>query len=435
MKNSYTKLFLAFAFSASAIANISCSDTCEQTRQLVYFQPVYSTSAQVKAAVKLEAPKEMSQLGRIYFKDGYLFINEAGEGIHIIDNRSPANPKPISFLAIPGNYDLAIQGSTLYADSYIDLVAFDITNMNAIKEINRVEGLFNNYMAMGYLVGSSNGILTEWKRVDDVQVYETDCRNTYQPWGGMYYDAGFALSSSMAASFSNKTAFAPSPSAGAGIGGSMARFTLSGNHLYALDGGNLDIVDVTDQTNPKAKNEITLSWDVETLFPHTDKLFVGSQSGMFILDLKNPETPTTLSKYEHLRSCDPVVVEGDYAYVTLRSGSACQGFTNQLEVIDIKEVKTPTIVATYAMTNPHGLGIDNGTLFICDGADGLKVFDASDVKTISQNQLAHFASIQSQDIIPYQNVAMMIGADGLYQYDYANIKDIKLLSQLPIVPK
>jgi hypothetical protein len=435
MKNSYTKLFLAFAFSASAIANISCSDTCEQTRQLVYFQPVYSTSAQVKAAVKLEAPKEMSQLGRIYFKDGYLFINEAGEGIHIIDNRSPANPKPISFLAIPGNYDLAIQGSTLYADSYIDLVAFDITNMNAIKEINRVEGLFNNYMAMGYLVGSSNGILTEWKRVDDVQVYETDCRNTYQPWGGMYYDAGFALSSSMAASFSNKTAFAPSPSAGAGIGGSMARFTLSGNHLYALDGSNLDIVDVTDQTNPKAKNEITLSWDVETLFPHTDKLFVGSQSGMFILDLKNPETPTTISKYEHLRSCDPVVVEGDYAYVTLRSGSACQGFTNQLEVIDIKEVKTPTIVATYAMTNPHGLGIDNGTLFICDGADGLKVFDASDVKTISQNQLAHFASIQSQDIIPYQNVAMMIGADGLYQYDYTNIKDIKLLSQLPIVPK
>jgi hypothetical protein len=435
MKNSYTKLFLAFAFSASAIAHISCSDTCEQTRQLIYFQPVYSTSAQVKAAVKLEAPKEMSQLGRIYFKDGYLFINEAGEGIHIIDNRSPANPKPISFLAIPGNYDLAIQGSTLYADSYIDLVAFDITNMNAIKEINRVEGLFNNYMAMGYLVGSSNGILTEWKRVDDVQVYETDCRNTYQPWGGMYYDAGFALSSSMAASFSNKTAFAPSPSAGSGIGGSMARFTLSGNHLYALDGGNLDIVDVTDQTNPKAKNEITLSWDVETLFPHTDKLFVGSQSGMYILDLKNPETPTTISKYEHLRSCDPVVVEGDYAYVTLRSGSACQGFTNQLEVIDIKEVKTPTIVATYAMTNPHGLGIDNGTLFICDGADGLKVFDASDVKTISQNQLAHFASIQSQDIIPYQNVAMMIGADGLYQYDYTNIKDIKLLSQLPIVPK
>ena len=83
MKNSYIqpKLLLAFVFSAVAIIITSCSDTCEQTRQLVYYQPVYSTSAQVKAAVKLEAPKEMSQLGRIYFKDGYLFINEVGEGI------------------------------------------------------------------------------------------------------------------------------------------------------------------------------------------------------------------------------------------------------------------------------------------------------------------------------------------------------------------
>jgi hypothetical protein len=151
--------------------------------------------------------------------------------------------------------------------------------------------------------------------------------------------------------------------------------------------------------------------------------------------LQNPETPTPISKYEHIRSCDPVVVEDDYAFVTLRNGSACGGFTNQLEVIDIKDLKTPSIVATYAMTNPHGLGIDNGTLFICDGADGLKVFDATNVKTISQKQLAHFASIQSQDIIPFQHVAMMIGTDGLYQYDYSNIQDIKLLSQLPIVPK
>ncbi len=402
---------------------------------MVYYQPIYSTSAQVKAAVKLEAPKEMSQLGRIYFKDGYLFINEVGEGIHIIDNRSPANPKPISFLAIPGNYDLAIQGSTLYADSYIDLIAFDITTITAIKEINRIEGLFNNYMAMGYLVGSAKGILTDWQRVDDVQVYETDCRNTYQPWGGMYYDYGFALTQSAAGSFSSKTAFAPTPSAGAGIGGSMARFTLSGNHLYALDGTNLDIVDVTNQTNPKAKKEFSLAWDVETLFPYSDKLFVGSRTGMYILDLQAPENPTTISKYDHVRSCDPVVVEGDYAFVTLRSGSACEGFTNQLEVIDIKELKNPTIVATYAMTNPHGLGIDDGTLFICDGADGLKAYDASNVKTISQNILAHYSDIQALDIIPYQNVAMMIGANGLYQYDYSNIKDIKLLSQLPIVQK
>lgn len=85
------------------------------------------------------------------------------------------------------------------------------------------------------------------------------------------------------------------------------------------------------------------------------------------------------------------------------------------------------------MTNPHGLGIDQGTLFICDGTDGLKVFDATNVSAISTNQLAHYKEINAFDVIPFQHVAMVIGKDGLYQYDYSDIKNIKLISKLPIV--
>ena len=36
-----------------------------------------------------------------------------------------------------------------------------------------------------------------------------------------------------------------------------------------------------------------------------------------------------------MTSCDPVVVQGDYAFVTLRGGTECQGFSNQLDIIDI----------------------------------------------------------------------------------------------------
>ena len=85
------------------------------------------------------------------------------------------------------------------------------------------------------------------------------------------------------------------------------------------------------------------------------------------------------------------------------------------------------------MTNPSGLGIDNGILFICDGTAGLKIFDAKNVNTISSNQLANYSTINALDIIPYNKVAMMIGSDGLYQYDYTDIKNIKLLSTLPIL--
>lgn len=85
------------------------------------------------------------------------------------------------------------------------------------------------------------------------------------------------------------------------------------------------------------------------------------------------------------------------------------------------------------MHNPHGLGIDNGTLFICDGAAGLKVYDATDPLQITANQLAHFADIQTYDVIPYNGLLMMIGADGLYQYDYSDLEELQLISTIPVI--
>lgn len=153
---------------------------------------------------------------------------------------------------------------------------------------------------------------------------------------------------------------------------------------------------------------------------------------MHILDITTPETPVKLSTYEHLRSCDPVVVDENYAYVTLRSGNLCPGNTNVLEVIDIKDLNLPKLIASYQMTNPHGLGIDNTTLFICDGGDGLKAFDAADIQAIDKNLLAHYKDVNATDVIPYDNTLIMIGEDGLFQYDYSDPKDIKLLSTIAI---
>jgi hypothetical protein len=423
----FRNFFLLLTFT---LVLVDCTDRCEETYRYVYYEPVYSTSAEIKAAVALKDAQSLKNIGRIYFKDGYLFINEAGEGIHIIDNRNPSAPAPLSFLKIPGNYDLAIRENILYADSYVDLVAFDISNLSQIKEVARVERLFNNYQTMGLLVASDKGILTDWEKKENVTVTKSECYITHQPWGGFFYQRGIAFAD--VAQFSNKAAVSPTGSQ-TGIGGSMARFTINGSHLYALDGSNLDVVSVSQPATPQPKNEVPLSWDVETLFPYSNKLFVGSRTGMYILDLQQPTTPTLISHYAHVRSCDPVAVEGDYAFVTLRSGNTCQGFINQLEVIDISNLKSPTLLKTYPMVNPHGLGIDQGTLFICDGSDGLKAYDARKVMSISDNQLAHYKNINAFDVIPFQNVAMVIGKDGLYQYDYSDIKNIRLISQIPIV--
>jgi hypothetical protein len=437
MKTIYQKSSIkSFAFFTTlvllTIAGNSCEDKCKVEQSYNYYEPVYTTTAEIRAAVKTIAPQEINEPGKIYIKDNWLFLNEVGKGIHVIDNKNPSNPTEKTFINIPGNYDLSVKGNILYADSYIDLLAIDISDVQNIKVVKRLEGIFSRYNSLGFAPDVQKGIVTEWALKEKVNIDDSGCRAlAYQQWGGVYYDRGVALMAS--SSFSSKAAVAPNNAAGKG--GSMSRFTIEGDHLYLLDNGNLQTVDIKITSEPKALTKAYISWDIETVFPYNGNLFLGSQTGMYIFSLSDPENPKQLSLYSHVRQCDPVVVEGDLAYVTLRSGNACQGFSNQLEVIDVKDLKNPVLLKTYLMTNPHGLGIDNKTLFICDGDDGLKVFDASDYKTISANQLAHYKNINTYDVIPYNNVAIMTGKDGIYQFDYSDVKNIKLISTLQIIRK
>jgi len=407
----------------------SCADTCDQTNVYTYFQPVYTSLDEIRKGISQTEPHTIKQVGKIYYKDGFLFVNQPGEGIHIINNLNPASPEIKSFVKIPGNYELAIKGNTLYADSYIDLVALDIENLESVKEVGRINGLFSGYNSLGFYVDPLLGVVTDWSEQKEVTVSESDCDQIVQQWGGVYYERGVAFED--ASAFNVEASVTPG-NGSSGVGGSMARFTIANDYLYALDEGNVCPIDISDVTNPLSKSKLFIGWDIETIFPSQQNLFIGSSSGMHIMDISNPSSPSIISTYQHITSCDPVVVSGNFAYVTLRSGTECQGFTNQLEVIDIQNLSTPNLLATHEMQNPHGLGIDNTTLFICDGSAGLKVFDASNPSTISSNLLAHYNSINAYDVIPFGNTLMMIGEDGIFQYDYSNPKEIKLLSSLLI---
>lgn len=175
-----------------------------------------------------------------------------------------------------------------------------------------------------------------------------------------------------------------------------------------------------------------MGWGIETIFPYKDKLFIGAQNGMHIYDNAVPTEPVYLSSFMHVTTCDPVVVDDQYAYVTLRSGNACNGFTNQLDVINIENLNNPFLVATHQMQNPHGLGLDGSTLFISEGEFGLKVFDASEPDKIDENLIKFFQDMHGYDVIPNDGVLMLIGDDGLYQYDYRDLENITLLSIIPV---
>lgn len=427
----YALLFLTVLLGLSVLLE-GCTDTCEVQYQYVYYEPVYTKLSDIRAGIEVTGPQPLAAIGKIYFKDNFLFINEPGEGIHVIDDNNKSNPVKKAFIEIPGNYDLAIKGNILYADSYIDLVALDITDLNSIKEVDREENFFSNYNSLGFYADAVQGVVTEWQE-KEMSIEAEDCNVQYQPWGGIYYEGGIALLAADASAFNTKTAIAPGNGSGSGLGGSLARFTISNNHLYALDGGEVKAVDISVDADPQPKSKLYVNWDIETIFPHRNNLFIGARSGMHILDISSPENPQHISTFQHVNSCDPVVVDDEYAYVTLRSGNpTCEGFDNQLDVLDISNLQSPKLVESYAMKNPHGLGVDGDLLFICDGDDGIKMFDIQDKLAIDKNLLAHHKNIHAYDVIPFDHTLMLIGEDGIFQYDYSNLQDLKLLSHLQI---
>jgi hypothetical protein len=370
--------------------------------------------------------EEVKQVGKIYIKDGYLFVNKPNEGIHVIDNRDPRNPINISFINIPGSFDLAIKDDILYSDSYIDLVAIDISNMSAPKEVGRLKEIFSNYNSYGFYTDSQLGLVTSWEERTEVTVTESDCSIQRQDWG-IYYNNGIALED--AKLFSVASAVSPS---NPGIGGSMARFTINQEHLYVLESSSILAVNIDNNNSMFSSEPVYIDWGIETIFSTENNIFIGAQNGMHILDVSSPMSPAIISNYEHVTSCDPVIVDGDYAFVTLRSGSECQGFTNQLEVIDISDLSNPQLLFVHDMSNPHGLGKDGNLLFICDGDAGLKIFDASDLSTIGDKLLVQYENIHAYDVIPFNNVAIMIGEDGLYQFDYSDLNQFEFLSKIAI---
>lgn len=405
----------------------SCTDKCTETRVFKRFTPITLTQTQIRQNVATEPSRTLQDPGKIYTKDGFLFINEIKEGIHIIDNRNPSAPKMVAFLRIPGNGDMAVRNNILYADSYMDLVAFDISDVTNIRPIKRINNVFPSGQFNGgtWWYNPTTGDVQD-QRVEYVkQEIQTNCEDDVSPtwWGGVF---AFADTRSLA----NAAGAPTSGQATNGTAGSMARFALYDNYLYTVNSSEMQLFDIQNPGDPKLGNKITLGWGIETIFPYGDKLFIGSQSGMHIYDNRNPQKPERLSVFQHARVCDPVVVHGDKAYVTLRSGNTCAGFTNQLDVVDISNLLSPKLIKTYPMRNPHGLGIDFPNLFVCEGAYGLKSLNASNAQNIEL--LEHIEKLDAYDVIPLGKSLLLIGKDGFYQYDYSNPRKLQLISKIPV---
>ncbi len=362
-----------------------------------------------------------ARFGKIYLYDQTLYVNELTRGVRQLNISSPMKPANLGLIKIDGNHDTALRGTLdghriLYADSFADLIVLDVTNPASPQVLDSLRNIFGQSYAMRWGDEILLGRPSSLPAIDQVGGVKgcLDCSEKIaaptgiapagpRPWA----EAGMTGSREAGGA--------------TGRGGSMARFAVVDDYLYCVDYNQLYVFEIDDPTRPRFVSRVQVSWGIETIFPYDgltalpedDYLFIGGQNGMFIYSRSDPRNPKYVSTFQHVRACDPVVVEGSRAYVTLRGGTRCGTVVSALHIVTVADLFHPKILTSYPLPQPMGLDVRNKIAYVCDDSAGVYVLDTNDPQKI--RELARITDKPGYDTI-LQNDLLIIVSESVVSF-------------------
>lgn len=228
---------------------LSCDSDDSTVEQYEVAVPVTMSIADFRASVSVGEPVMIEESGKIYVYEDYIFVNDKMKGILVINNTNN-DPKVIKYIKIPQNTDIAVKGDVLFANSGKDLVTFDISNINDIKIITRLNDVLEEY----YPEMPEGTWYTDFSDYDPSQ--EVIIGYTIEKREREIYPGGFVVDG-----LTNSA-----ESGNSGTGGSMARFNIGGDHLYTVGNSSLHVFDISSLDNPVKLNTSHVGWQIETIF-------------------------------------------------------------------------------------------------------------------------------------------------------------------------
>ena len=399
------KYFIAL-FLLSGVLLTSCSlDQCDQTITYTKMSAIYGDIDQLRVDNLVESARSIELPGKIYVSEDLLIIGDRGTGVHIIDNTDPANPTPIGFLNIPGSTQLYVEGDYIYSNAYYDMIKIDISDMNNIRIADRMVEAFPID-----IVNQNNEVLLGFNR--ETVTEQGDCDNIFFDGGTFFFDDRDVLldESAIPTSFISN---------GSTIG-TANRIATSDNSMFVINRAQIFSFDISEDQLSEHKNYSFMEyfgWQMETIFAKNELLYIGSQNGMSIHRLSENAIDHQ-GEYFHATGCDPVLpIDEGIAYLTLRSGNECPGDVNTLNVIDISNIRNPFSIQEIEMTSPFGLSLIGDLLYVGEGNNGLRIFDASNRSALSE--VTFIRDISAYDIIAHPtriDVVLLASEQGLVQY-------------------
>jgi hypothetical protein len=218
------------------------------------------------------------------------------------------------------------------------------------------------------------------------------------------------------------------PTSPNGVGGSIARFCAFGDVLYVVTDQQFQVYQIGADGSATSVRTILLDRGLETIFRHDSILYIGAEDGMYLFDLRDPYFPKQYSKFLHFVARDPVVANGRLAFVTLRdiqNNWGAPARSGQLQVIDIANPYVPFLLTSKDMVAPHGLALHDSLLLVCD--QGIKIYLVDSALSLPS---LNYIEMDAHDIVVVDGIAMVIGKDGLYQYQLTSDLRMNFLSKI-----
>ena len=348
-----------------------------------------------------------ARFGKMYLFEQTLYVSELTRGVRQLDISNTNSPTDLGLIDIEGNHDTALRTTDdgrriLYADSRTDLIVIDVTSPAAWQVVDTLRNIFGQSYAL------------RWG--DDV-LFE---RPVLMPVGRVGGTSGcYGCSETMIVegpvADGTMSGDGLRTTAGAsGRGGSMARFAAVDEYLYCVDYNEMYVFEIDNPAKPRFVNRVYIGWGIETIYPFGDYLFIGGQNGMFVYSRTDPGNPQHVSTFEHVRACDPVVVEGSFAYVTLRGGTRCGTLVSALHIVTVADLFNPKLLVSYPLPQPMGLDVRNKIAYVCDDSAGVFILDTNNPNSILE--LARITEKPGYDTILNNDVLIVVSEKSVSFY-------------------
>lgn len=323
-----------------------------------------------------------------------LFVSDPYTGVHVYDVADPAAPRAVATIALKDNRGTAVKDDILYASEGRNLLVYRRAG-DTFTFLTELEAEYD------YGYWDESGATAKFKGGEESYYYACSCGSTDMV-------SPVPLSDSQ--------------------GSSYATFAAIDDYLYHVDYTTLVVYDIAAPDQPKEIARKHFGWAIETIYPTEQLLFLGGSQGMYIFDRVDPAAPNPIGQVEHFHACDPVVVSGSTAYVTLRGGNACGATNDVLLTVNIADPSHPRIVAEKAISTPYGLAVHEPLLYVSTGQSGYALLDVT--SPTEPSQLAAWTDWATRDFLWSDDLLFVLGFDDLRIYDVSDPKAPVLRSKV-----